>query len=169
MTFVRPFDQLVVEVSPSGVSRVRFGGDPMTGSETASAGGIAEASLREVTILQIGEYLTGRRTAFDLPLDLGSATPFHRAVLREVSEVPFGAMVSYGELADRVGCDSPRAVGQAVGWNPMPILIPCHRVVTRDGGLGGYSGGLERKVELLSLEGIVAKDASFSSPIAIPA
>ena len=157
------FDRLTVEVSPNGISRVGFG-DRGTPSVQPPEG---LRTVRDAAMRQLAEYLEGRRTRFDLPLDIGSATPFRKAVLDELLSVPFGATVSYRELADRVGCNSPRAVGQAVGWNPLPILIPCHRVVTRDGCLGGYSGGLDRKVKLLALEGIVARDASFSSPVAI--
>jgi len=115
---------------------------------TPEAGRMALAGLS-----QIREYLAGRRRAFDLPLDFRCATPFRRRVMEALLEVPWGETVTYGELARAVGSPSPRAVGQAVGWNPIPIIIPCHRVLASGGELGGYSGGLDRKRYLLSLEG----------------
>lgn len=160
------FHQLSIEVTPRGVSRVRFGGQ----QKVSTAGPVdTQSPLAEAALKQIREYLQGLRTSFELPLDLQSASPFRGFVLRKLLRIPFGETVSYGELANRVGCDSARAVGQAVGWNPLPILVPCHRVVTHEDRLGGYSGGLDRKVALLRLEGIEAMGASFSSRIAIPA
>ncbi len=161
----RLFDPLLIEVTPRGVSRVRF--DGRQALSTRARGG--QSALAAVAASQIREYLEGQRTHFDLPLDLESATEFRRSVLEELLNIPFGETVSYRKIADQVGCASPRAVGQAVGWNPLPILVPCHRVVTRNGRLGGYSGGLDLKVALLRLEGITAEGSSFSSPIAIPA
>jgi methylated-DNA-[protein]-cysteine S-methyltransferase len=114
-------------------------------------------------LAQIREYLAGARTGFELPLDLSAATRFRRAVLESLLAVPYGATVSYADLAERVGSRSPRAVGQAVGWNPLPIVVPCHRVVTRGGRLGGYSGGIDRKVALLALEGTRSEGTAFRS------
>ncbi len=94
-----------------------------------------------------------RPGAFPLPLDL-RGTPFQQQVWRELRKVPYGQTVSYGELARRVGRPGAvRAVGQAVGANPIPIIVPCHRVVGADGSLVGYGGGLEIKSALLRLEG----------------
>ncbi len=125
--------------------------------------------IERAALDQLREYLEGRRASFDLPLDLRSATPFRKAVLEELLTIPFGETISYGEIGSRIGCPSARAVGQAVGWNPIPIIIPCHRVVTRDGRLGGFSGGLDRKVALLALEGVWAEGMHFRSPIAASA
>ena len=86
-------------------------------------------------------------------------------MLEELRKIPFGETASYGEIGRRIGCGSPRAVGQAVGWNPLPIIIPCHRVVTTAGRLGGFSAGLPRKVALLRLEGIPVSGETFSSRI----
>ena len=160
------FDRLAIEVTPRGVSRVWFGGQRRLSLDSPVE---KQAPLAEAALAQICEYLRGRRTAFALPLDLQSASPFRGLVLQKLLRIPFGETVSYGALANRVGCDSARAIGQAVGWNPLPILVPCHRVVTHKDSLGGYSGGLDRKVALLRLEGIVAAGTSFSSRIKIPA
>ena len=101
---------------------------------------------------QLREYFEGERTAFDLPLaSVGS--DFQRQVWQELHRSPYGATISYGELARRVG--KPRAaqaVGAANGRNPLPIVVPCHRVIGADGSLVGYGGGLPRKQRLLALE-----------------
>ena len=112
-----------------------------------------------------GSTSRGRRRSFDLPLDLGTATPFRTRVLEELRKIPFGETASYGEIGRRIGSGSPRAVGQAVGRNPLSIIIPCHRVVTTAGRLGGFSSGLPRKVALLRLEGIPVSGETFSSRI----
>ncbi len=98
------------------------------------------------------EFLKGERTAFSVPLQF-AGTKFQEKVWTQLSRIPFGETISYSELARRVG--SPRAVraaGSANGKNPLGVLIPCHRVISKDGGLGGYAGGLDRKTRLLDLE-----------------
>jgi methylated-DNA-[protein]-cysteine S-methyltransferase len=105
---------------------------------------------------QIKDYLNGKRTDFEIPLDLSSLTNFQRQVLLATLQIPRGQIVTYGEIARRIGNPkSMRAVGQALGRNPIPIVIPCHRVIASNGSLGGYSGGggLETKAKLLQLEG----------------
>lgn len=107
---------------------------------------------------QLREYLSGERSGFDLPLDLNSLTTFQRRVLLAVSKVPRGEVTTYGDLARQIGRPkSARAVGQALRRNPIPIVIPCHRVLASDGSLGGYTGkdGVKTKVELLRLEGVL--------------
>jgi methylated-DNA-[protein]-cysteine S-methyltransferase len=102
----------------------------------------------------LASYFAGKPRRWETSLDLSGGTAFQRRVWRELAKVPFGATVSYGELARRVGRPgAARAVGQAVGANPIPILIPCHRVICSDGGLGGFSAGLEIKRWLLAHEG----------------
>jgi methylated-DNA-[protein]-cysteine S-methyltransferase len=98
-------------------------------------------------------------------LDLDGATPFRRRVWAALLRIPRGTVMTYGALSDGLGVGSPRAVGQAVGANPVPILVPCHRVVAGEGRLGGFSGGLDRKVELLALEGFTAGGAHFDAPL----
>lgn len=105
---------------------------------------------------QLREYLAGRRTHFDLPLDLHSLPEFQRRVLLAALEIPHGQVTTYGEIARRIGRPkAARAVGQALGHNPMPIVIPCHRVLGSDGALHGYGAGkgLPTKAWLLRLEG----------------
>jgi methylated-DNA-[protein]-cysteine S-methyltransferase len=105
---------------------------------------------------QIGEYLRGERREFDLPIDWTVLTPFQQRALRATYEIPYGQVATYGELARRL--DQPgaaRAVGRAEATNPMPLVIPCHRLIGADGGLHGYGAGvgLETKAWLLRLEG----------------
>jgi methylated-DNA-[protein]-cysteine S-methyltransferase len=101
---------------------------------------------------QLAEYLAGRRRAFDLPLD-PAGTPFQSRVWAALAAIPYGEVRTYAALARQLGEGSPRAVGAAVGRNPLGIVIPCHRAVGADGGLTGYGGGLGRKRALLVLEG----------------
>lgn len=116
---------------------------------------------------QLIEYFARARRAFDLPLDLESATDFQREVYAELVKVPHGRVTTYGELAEAVGrgAELARAVGQAVGANPIPILIPCHRVVAADSRLGGFSGGLAAKVALLRIENVDVEGETESSRI----
>lgn len=101
------------------------------------------------------EYLAGKRQGFDLPL-APKGTPFQHKVWSALAEIPYGQTITYGELARRVGCPKgSRAVGQANHRNPLPIFLPCHRVVGTGGALTGYGGGLELKQWLLRLEGIL--------------
>ncbi|GAA4020773.1 methylated-DNA--[protein]-cysteine S-methyltransferase [Actimicrobium antarcticum] len=102
---------------------------------------------------QLDDYFDGKLTRFTLPLDL-AGTPFQRSVWQALSDIPFGATVSYGEHARQIGRPSAvRAVGTAIGRNPVSIVVPCHRVLGSAGSLAGYAGGLERKQFLLTLEG----------------
>jgi O-6-methylguanine DNA methyltransferase len=108
---------------------------------------------------QLTEYLEGRRRAFDLPLEL-HGSEFQKEVWRAVERVPYGYTASYGEIASLVGRPkASRAVGAANGANPIPIVIPCHRVIGSDGSLIGYGGGLPLKRRLLALEGILPAPA----------
>ena len=105
---------------------------------------------------QLADYLAGKRAAFDLPLDLRRIPDFQRRVLLTAMQIPRGEVVTYGEIARRIGRPrASRAVGQALGHNPIPIVIPCHRVVGADGALRGYGSGrgIESKEQLLRLEG----------------
>ena len=104
---------------------------------------------------ELGEYFAGRRTSFDVPLD-AAGTEFQRRVWAELARIPFGQTRSYGDLALELGdVKLTRAVGTANGRNPVSIIVPCHRVIGADGSLTGYTGGLDRKLFLLRLEGIV--------------
>ena len=104
------------------------------------------------TVEQLAEYFAGTRADFELPL-APSGTDFQRRVWTELTRIPYGATISYGELARRIGNpNASRAVGLANGRNPIPIVVPCHRVIGVNGTLTGYGGGLERKQHLLTLE-----------------
>ena len=112
--------------------------------------------LREAQA-QLTGYLAGTRRSFDLSLDLSRGTSFQRKVWRTLRRVSYGRLRSYQWVAVRVGGRQyARAVGNAVGANPMPIMIPCHRIVAQDTSLGGFSGGLPTKRKLLTLEGTLA-------------
>jgi len=109
---------------------------------------------------QLEEYFAGTRTRFELPLD-PPGTPFQRRVWRALSEIPHGETRTYGQLAESLGT-GPRALGGACGRNPIPVLIPCHRVLAGNGGLGGYSGidGIDTKIFLLRLEGVAVPETA---------
>jgi O-6-methylguanine DNA methyltransferase len=153
-----PLGTLRVAAGARGVQRVIFGEG---GASECAALHAAhpellrwDGGLAAQAIAQILEYLRGKRKAFTIPLDL-EGTAFQQAVWRETLRIPYGRTITYAELARRIGRPgATRAVGQALGANPIPILIPCHRVVASDGSLGGYSGGLALKRWLLLREGI---------------
>lgn len=105
---------------------------------------------------QLKAYFAGKLTAFDVPLDLGSGSAFQQSVWQALLEIPRGATWSYGAMAGKLGKPSAsRAVGAAVGRNPVGIIVPCHRVIGADRSLTGYAGGLDRKIALLRLEGVL--------------
>ncbi len=111
------------------------------------------SSLLQETARQLENYLAGRLHTFDLPLDL-YGTAFQKAVWQALRAIPYGQVWSYAQVAAAVGRpQAARAIGAAVAANPLPIIIPCHRVVRADGSLGGYGGGAEMKRDLLRLEG----------------
>lgn len=126
----------------------RLGGEPLHD---------AASPLLSEAISQVEGYFAGRMAEFALPLDWSLISGFHRQVLRELaSGVPYGSVVGYGDLARRVGQPgAAQAVGLAMGANPLPVVVPCHRVVESDGGIGGFGGGLETKRRLLALEGVL--------------
>ncbi len=115
---------------------------------------VVEAPARlDDTRRQLDDYFGGRRRDFDLPLDWGLVRDFARRVLGQTARIPFGRVATYGEVAAAIGSPGgARATGNALGSNPMPIVVPCHRVVRGGGKLGGYTGGVERKELLLTLE-----------------
>ncbi len=155
---------VTVWTSSRGVRRIEFGPLPKTDHTTPPHD--RPENLR-TAVEQLEEYLAQERTDFDLPLDLSGVTsPFQREVYEELLAIPHGRVTSYGRIAERVGKpDQARAVGQAVGANPIPIVVPCHRVIASDGRLTGFSGGLRTKVALLHLEGIGVDGADPNSKV----
>lgn len=114
-------------------------------------------------------YFCGEAVAFDLPLDLDSGSDFQRRVWRAMLQIPRGSTCSYRALGERIGSPrAVRAVGGAVGRNPLSIFVPCHRVIGGDGSLTGYAGGLDRKVALLQLEGALTSRTPTSPARAEP-
>ena len=158
-TLDSPVGPLLLAATPAGLVRVAFTTveDPDAVLE-ALAGAVSprvlEAPARlDAVARELDEYFAGRRHAFDLPVDLQLATGFRRTALEQLVEVPYGRTVSYAELAARAGSPrAVRAVGTACALNPVPLVIPCHRVVRSDGAPGAYRGGAEAKVRLLALE-----------------
>ncbi len=113
-----------------------------------------EHPVLQEAIAQLRAYFAGERTAFDLPLDLRGGTAFQQTVWRALLAIPRGTTTSYRRVSEQAGRPAAmRAVGAAVGRNPLTIIVPCHRVVGSDGSLTGYAGGLDRKRALLQLEG----------------
>jgi methylated-DNA-[protein]-cysteine S-methyltransferase len=153
MTFTMPMD------TPVGRLALESDGDVLVGIWLPNAGVRARGSdhsappVLKDTVTQLEEYFAGERTEFDIAMEL-DGTKFQKQVWTELSRIPYGTTISYGELARRVGRPKgPRAVGQANGKNPIPIIVPCHRVVASD-GIGGYGGGLPMKRALLAIEGV---------------
>jgi O-6-methylguanine DNA methyltransferase len=138
--------RLAIQATPRGVSLIRMAppGTPATG---------AARRIAEQARLEIAEYLRGKRAFFSVPVDLGGAPEFQRQVLAAAQEIPFGEARPYAWIAERIGHRrAVRAVGTALGRNPVPLILPCHRVKRSDGGLGGYLFGLGVKRRLLELE-----------------
>lgn len=151
---------LLIAVGPRGLLAIGFGPDQARFVERLekSTGAPVWPSQERVAaaIEQLSQYLEGQRREFELPIDLSLATAFQRKVLQAAERVPAGVVATYGEIARRIGRPrAARAVGQALARNPIPIVVPCHRVVAADGSLTGYSGGagVETKRQLLALEG----------------
>jgi methylated-DNA-[protein]-cysteine S-methyltransferase len=148
-----PLGELVVAVTSDGLCLIHWD-DHARAMETLarSFSGVRQVAPIAAIRSQIDGYLAGGRRSFELPLDLSLTSSFVRKVLIELKKVPFGQWTTYGALARAVH-SHPRAVGGAVGRNPLPVVIPCHRVLAAGGSIGGFSGGLERKHFLLGLEG----------------
>lgn len=153
-----PIGPLLVATTDRGLLRISFDPDPfhhleliarLAGPRVLRAPAAVDAARRELE-----EYFEGRRQAFDLGIDLRGVSEFTARVLDELARVPYGRTTTYGALAERVGRPrAARAVGTIMNRNPIPIVLPCHRVVGTSGSLVGYGGGLDVKERLLRLEG----------------
>lgn len=159
-TLPSPLGDLLLAATPVGLVRVSFARE---GTEAVLAALARDVSPRllaapgrlDAAARELDEYFAGRRRTFDLPLDLRLSHGFRRRVLEQLRLVAYGRTVSYGGLAAAAGSPrAVRAVGSACATNPIPVVVPCHRVLRSDGSLGGYSGGLDIKRHLLDLEGL---------------
>jgi methylated-DNA-[protein]-cysteine S-methyltransferase len=141
-----PIGGLRIHCSAGLVTAIGFGAEAPRGARTAD-------DVLDRAEQQLVEYFAGERTRFDLPL-ASDGTEFQKKVWGELQRIPYGETASYGEIARRLGYEPgiSRAVGAANGANPIPIVVPCHRVIGADGSLTGYAGGVERKRTLLDLE-----------------
>ena len=148
-----PLGTVGVEATEAGIRRVRLPDAGLRASETPGVG--AAAATAADAAAQLEEYARGKRERFDVVLDWQGVEAAHRRVLETLCEIAhYGTTVTYGELGDRAGVEDPRDVGVLMARNPLPLVVPCHRVVASD-GLGGYGGGLELKRRLLELEGVL--------------
>ena len=156
-----PLGPLEIHVTDQGLAKIVF--TERKANEAAypvsdAALLFSAAPLLMVAMEQIRDYLDGKRQLFDLPIDWRGVTPFQERVLRATLRIPYGQARTYGDLALELGqSGASRAVGMALGRNPLPIVIPCHRVMGNDGRLRGYSApdGLNKKAWLLKLEGVL--------------
>lgn len=153
-----PLGPLWVAVGPRGLAVISYGREPSEADlrrlvRTYGPGVVPDARRTAAVARELDQYFAGRRRSFDLAVDLSGLTPFQRRILRATARVPYGDLVTYRTVARRAGNEAAsRAAGGALGANPIPIVVPCHRVVATDGSLGGYAGGLDAKRRLLTLE-----------------
>jgi methylated-DNA-[protein]-cysteine S-methyltransferase len=163
-----PIGELLVAATERGVCRISFDPEPDRElEELARAFGVRvlrSPSPLEPLRRQLDDYFERKLHTFDVPVDLTPVPPFQQLVLDELRRVPYGVTDTYGGLASRIGRPrAARAVGGALNRNPVPIVVPCHRVVGASGSLVGYAGGLERKETLLALEGAVLGSSETAS------
>ena len=158
-TYDSPLGSLTVLVTPRGLVRLSYPGEGIAAQLDELADRISPRILEapertDLVRRQLDEYFGGARHTFDLPIDWRLARGFAGNVLRATARIPFGSVSSYREVAAEAGSPNAyRAAGNALGSNPIPIVVPCHRVLHAGGGLGGYTGGIDRKRFLLRLEG----------------
>jgi methylated-DNA-[protein]-cysteine S-methyltransferase len=151
-----PVGELLVAATDRGLCRIAYRPDDALDELALDFGTRVLRVPRRVDGIrrELAEYFDGRRREFDLRLDLTPVADFHRRALDELARIPYGQVTTYGALAAKVGRPkAARAIGGAMNRNPIPIVLPCHRVVGAGGSLVGYAGGLERKELLLRLEG----------------
>lgn len=148
-----PFGNILLESREGCLSRLQF-------TEEQTDGNILDQVLLSAKE-QLEEYFAGKRKNFDMPIGLGG-TDFQRKVWMEVAKIPFGQTTTYMKLSQKLGNPAAiRAVGAAIGANPILVILPCHRILGSDGSLTGYAGGLDRKKALLELEGHAFQGSLF--------
>lgn len=162
-TFKSPLGTIIIAATDKGLAGLWFEGQrhspaELTGGCPAWPSEPQHPVLKKTSVY-LNEYFTGKRVQFDVPLDLSGGTTFQQAVWTVLLSIPQGSTSSYSEVSQRIGNPAAvRAVGAAVGRNPVSIVVPCHRVVGSNGSLTGYAGGLDRKTALLTLEGALQEN-----------
>ena len=158
-TMDSPIGPLLLAATRQGLIRIGFDNETKVLDDLADR--VSPRILEHPTRLtdarkELEEYFAGRRDRFELPLDWALIGGFRRRILEVTARIPFGSVSTYQDVAGRAGRPKgARAAGQALGGNPLPVIIPCHRVLRSGGGLGGYAGGIDRKEFLLRLEGSI--------------
>ena len=153
-----PLGPLWIAVGPKGVLAIHYGAEPSPGElarivRTYGPGVLPDPRRADPVARELDQYFAGRRKAFDVAVDLSPLTVFQRRILGATARVAFGDVSTYAKVAAKAGSEkASRAAGQALGSNPIPIVVPCHRILASDGSLGGYAGGLDAKRVLLQLE-----------------
>jgi methylated-DNA-[protein]-cysteine S-methyltransferase len=153
-----PLGPLWIAVGPKGVLAIHYGAEPSAGElarivRTYGPGVLPDARRVDAVARELDQYFAGTRRRFDIAVDLTPLTDFQRRILSATARVAFGDVSTYAKVATQAGSEkASRAAGQALGANPIPIVVPCHRVLASDGTLGGYAGGLDAKRRLLGLE-----------------
>lgn len=153
-----PLGPLWVAITAKGVAAIHYGTQAPEGEllrliRVYGPNVVPDARRSAALARELNQYFKGKRRTFDIPVDLKGLTPFQTRVLAQTAKIPFGELITYRTLATLIGnTKASRAVGGAVGANPIPIIVPCHRVIATDGSLGGYAGGLEAKRKLLAIE-----------------
>ncbi len=155
LTVTTAFGVLKIFCTEKGVRRLEFpersfaSNKETTEKSAKTPAGTIEKSLTK----QLSDYFSGKKVNFTAPVDLDGMAPFDKKVLKELSKIPYGNVLTYKQLARKIGGGKyARAVGNALGRNPVPVILPCHRVIKSDGSLGGFSGGILWKRILLALE-----------------
>ena len=155
-----PLGRLMVAVTSKGIVAVSYPDHDVDAdlerlAKHVSPRVIESSRATEDARRQMDEYFDGRRTTFDIPVDLSLVAGFTTKVLRTTAQIPYGTLSTYRDVAAGAGnARAYRAAGNALGSNPIPVVVPCHRVVKTGGALGGYGGGLDKKITLLRLEGV---------------
>ena len=154
-----PLGPLWVAISPKGVAAIHYGAEPSPAElrrlvRVYGPGIVPDHKRSSALARELDQYFNGTRREFDIEYDLSGLTPFQTRVLNATAKIPFGSVSTYGAIAKRAGNQkASRAAGGALNQNPIPIIVPCHRVVGSNGALVGYAGGLDVKRRLLGIEG----------------
>jgi methylated-DNA-[protein]-cysteine S-methyltransferase len=158
-TMDSPIGPLLIAATDAGVVEITFGRNHSTAEFLAHMvergfDPVPDSNAIQPVVKQLTEYFQGSRNVFDVPVDFSGLSPFAKDVLQATAAVPFGGVATYSDIAKRIANPgASRAVGNALGRNPVPIILPCHRVVPADHSIGKYTGGVDIKVSLLSIEG----------------